>query len=149
MNAVAIKKINGQWLDAVVKEDSLSLANILADDFILINPGSQRRTKTNNISIHVNGQQIARVVIDSQDLRFLTNEVVIITVWTTNEFSTSLMYGHFHLQPISLTWGRGDISFALEHTKTCFDVSDSDACGVFILFCSDAVIINLHFKNPT
>ena len=83
-DATMIKQLNRQWLDAIVQEDSASLARILADDFVLINPGGMRRTKTDNIPMHIPGQQVTRVDIDSQDLRFLTDEVGIITVWTTN-----------------------------------------------------------------
>ena len=83
-DAITIKKLNRQWLDAIVREDSASLARILADDFVLINPGGMRRTKADNIAIHIPGQQVTNIVIDSQDLRFLTNEVGVITVWTTN-----------------------------------------------------------------
>ena len=83
-DAITIKKLNRQWLDAIVREDSVSLARILADDFLLINPSGMRRTKADNIPMHIPGQQVTNIVIDSQDLRFLTNEVGVITVWTTN-----------------------------------------------------------------
>ena len=83
-DAAAIKQLNRQWLDAIVQEDSASLARILADDFVLINPAGKRRTRADNISLHIPGQQVNRVDIDSQDLRFLTDEVGVITVWTTN-----------------------------------------------------------------
>jgi uncharacterized protein (TIGR02246 family) len=83
-DSATVKQLNRQWLDAIVYEDSASLAGILADDFVLINPGGMRRTKADNISLHHPGQQVTRVDIDSQDVRFLTNEVGIITVWTTN-----------------------------------------------------------------
>jgi uncharacterized protein (TIGR02246 family) len=86
-DAEVIKNLNRQWLDAIVQEDSISLSHILADDFILINPSGMRRTKADNISLHNAGQQVTRVDIDSQDLRFLTDEVGIITVWTTNYIS--------------------------------------------------------------
>ena len=79
-----IKQLNRQWLDAIVQEDSASLARILADDFVLINPAGMRRTKADNIPMHIPGQQVTNIVIDSQDLRFLTDEVGVITVWTTN-----------------------------------------------------------------
>jgi uncharacterized protein (TIGR02246 family) len=79
-----IKQLNRQWLDAIVREDSAALARILADDFVLINPGGTRRTKENNISLHNPGQRVTRIDIDSQDVRMLTDEVGIITVWTTN-----------------------------------------------------------------
>jgi uncharacterized protein (TIGR02246 family) len=83
-DATVIKQLNRQWLDAIVQEDSSSLAHVLADDFVLINPGGMRRTKADNISMHVPGQQVTSIVIDSQDFRFLTDEVGVITVWTTN-----------------------------------------------------------------
>jgi len=79
-----IRQLNQQWLDAIVKEDSAALGRILADDFVLINPGGMRRTKADNTSLHVNGQQVIRVDIDSQNVRMLTDDVGVITVWTTN-----------------------------------------------------------------
>jgi len=79
-----IKKLNRQWLDAIVQEDSAALGRILADDFVLINPGGIRRTKADNISLHTSGQQVTRVDIDSENVRLLTDDVGIITVWTTN-----------------------------------------------------------------
>jgi uncharacterized protein (TIGR02246 family) len=79
-----IKQLNRQWLDAIVQEDSAALRHILADDFVLINPGGMRRTKADNTSLHVNGQQVTRVDIDSQNVRMLTDGVGVITVWTTN-----------------------------------------------------------------
>jgi len=69
-DAAAIKQLNRQWLDAIVQEDSAALARVLADDFVLINPAGMRRTKADNISLHIPGQQVTRVDIDSQDLRF-------------------------------------------------------------------------------
>jgi len=79
-----IKQLNRQWLDAIVQEDSAALGRILADDFVLINPGGMRRTKADNISLHNPSQQVTRVDIDSQNVRMLTDDVGIITVWTTN-----------------------------------------------------------------
>ena len=83
-DAATIKHLNRQWLDAVVREDSASLSNILSDDFVLINPGGKRRTKADNLHMHISGQQVTRVDIDSQDIRFLSAQIGIITVWTTN-----------------------------------------------------------------
>ncbi|MEJ0081955.1 MAG: hypothetical protein WDM78_13630 [Puia sp.] len=34
--------------------------------------------------MHNPGQQVTGIIIDSQDMRFLTDEVGVITVWTTN-----------------------------------------------------------------
>jgi len=83
-DATIIKQLNRQWLDAIVQEDSAALARILADDFVLINPAGMRRTKADNTSLHHSGQQVTRVDIDSQEVRLLTNEIGVITVWTTN-----------------------------------------------------------------
>ena len=86
-DAMAIKQLNRQWLDAIVHEDPASLARILSDDFILINSGGMRRTKADNISMHIPSQQVTSIVIDSQDLRFLRDDVGVITVWTTNHIT--------------------------------------------------------------
>jgi ketosteroid isomerase-like protein len=83
-DTVIIKKLNQDWLNAVVNEDSTSLSQIQADDFILINPSGQRRTKADNAHTHIPGQQITGIRIDSEDLRMLTDHVGIITIWTTN-----------------------------------------------------------------
>lgn len=82
-----IKQLNRQWLDAIVQEDSAALGRILADDFVLINPGGMRRTKADNISLHNPGQRVTGVDIDSQYVRMLTDDVGIITVWTTNHIT--------------------------------------------------------------
>ena len=79
----AISNLNRAWLDALVREDSMALSNILADDFVLINPGGIRRTKRDT-HVHVPGQKITAIEIDSQDLRLLSSDIGIITVWTTN-----------------------------------------------------------------
>jgi uncharacterized protein (TIGR02246 family) len=84
-----IKKLNQEFLNAIIRKDSASLAEILADDFVLINSSGNRRTKADNLaSLHVPGQQITGVTIDSEDLRMLTDNVGTITVWTTNHVTT-------------------------------------------------------------
>lgn len=80
-----IRKLNSEWLNAIIHRDSASLANILADDFILINPSGQRRTKADNLSnLHVPGQSVTSITIDNQNLRMLSGNIGVITVWTTN-----------------------------------------------------------------
>ena len=86
-DTVIIKKLNQDSLNAVVNKASTSLSEIQADDFILINPSGQRRTKVDNAHMHIPGQQITGIKIDSEDLRMLTDHVGIITVWTTNYIS--------------------------------------------------------------
>ncbi len=70
-----IRQLNQQFLNALVKEDSAALANILADDFILINPAGKRRTKADNLSgLHVPGQSVTGIQIDSEDLRLFVGQ---------------------------------------------------------------------------
>lgn len=87
-DAAIIKQLNQDWLNAIMQEDSVSLAKILADDFILINPAGKRRTKAESLlNLRVPGQQVTGITIDSEDLRMLTDYTGIITVWTTNHIS--------------------------------------------------------------
>lgn len=84
-----IKQLNQQFLNALVLRDSAVLANILADDFILINPAGKRRTKADNLAnLRVPGQSVTGINIDSEDLRLLSDNLGIITVWTTNHISS-------------------------------------------------------------
>jgi hypothetical protein len=83
-NEGVIKQLNQQFLNALVQEDSASLADILDDEFILINPGGKRRTRADALNLHIPGQQVTEITIDSEDIRMLTGELGIITVWTTN-----------------------------------------------------------------
>lgn len=84
-DADIIRQLNQQFLNALVQKDSSALANILAEDFILINPDGKRRTKTDNLAnLHVPGQSVTGINIDSEDLRLFSENLGIITVWTTN-----------------------------------------------------------------
>jgi hypothetical protein len=79
-----IKKLNRQFLNSLVQEDSAALSAILAEDFVLINPGGMRRTRAENLHLHNPGQHVDKVDIDKQEVRFFTKDVGAITVWTTN-----------------------------------------------------------------
>jgi ketosteroid isomerase-like protein len=71
-DADIIKQLNQQFLNALVQRDSVTLANILADDFILINPAGKRRTKADNLStLRASDQSVTDINIDSEDLRML------------------------------------------------------------------------------
>jgi uncharacterized protein (TIGR02246 family) len=88
-DALVIKQLNQKWLNALVKGDSASLSNLLADDFVLINPAGKRRNKADNLaSLHVPGQQITGITIDSEDVRMLSDNLGTITAWTTNHISS-------------------------------------------------------------
>jgi ketosteroid isomerase-like protein len=80
-----IKKLNRSFLNALINKDSTALSNILADDFLLINPSGIKRNKTDNLAtLRLPNQQIVAIDIDSADVRLLTNDVGQITVWTNN-----------------------------------------------------------------
>jgi uncharacterized protein (TIGR02246 family) len=84
-NKETIHRLNQQFLNALVQKDSAALANILADDFILINPDGKRRTKADNLAnLHTPGQSVTSINIDSEELRLFSDKFGIITVWTTN-----------------------------------------------------------------
>jgi hypothetical protein len=62
------------------------LSNILADDFMLINPGGIKRNKKDNLSgILSQNQKVMSVDIDSEEVRLLSPEVGLVTAWTTNK----------------------------------------------------------------
>ena len=80
-----IKKLNRGFLDALVSKDTTALSKILADDFLLINPGGIKRNKKDNLAaLQSSNQQVVSIDIDSSDVRLLTNDVGQITVWTNN-----------------------------------------------------------------
>lgn len=84
-DAGMIKQLNQQFLNALIQKDSAALAEILADDFILINPSGKRQTKTDNLSnLRSPGQSVTDIIIDSEELRMFSENLGIITVWTTN-----------------------------------------------------------------
>ncbi len=80
-----LKKLNRSFLDAIVNRDTASLSNILADDFILINPGGFRQDKAHNLAnVILPNQQVLSVDIDSVDVRLLSINVGLVAAWTTN-----------------------------------------------------------------
>ena len=80
-----IKKLNRRFLDALVNRDTAALSKILADDFLLINPGGIERTKADNLAgVLTPNQRVVSIQIDSTHVRMLSNEVGLITAWTTN-----------------------------------------------------------------
>src|SRR5689334_12675704 len=80
-----IKKLNRDFLDAIVTKDTAALSAILADDFLLINPGGFKRNKADNLAnLLIRNQQALSVDIDSADVRLLSGTAGLITAWTTN-----------------------------------------------------------------
>jgi ketosteroid isomerase-like protein len=82
-----LKKLNRDFLNSIVNRDTATLSKILADDFILINPGGIKRNKADNLSGAMVSNQKISVDIDSVEVRMLSGEVGLVTAWTNNKIS--------------------------------------------------------------
>jgi len=79
-----LKKLNSIFLTAIVDRDTAALSSVLADDFVLINPGGQKHDKATNLqSTLLPGIRILSIKIDSVEARMIDANVGIITAWTT------------------------------------------------------------------
>ena len=84
-DSLTLKKLNGDFLDAIVHRDTAALSHVLADDFELINPDGKKRSKVDNLIGILNpNQQVISVDIDSMTIKILSADVGLVTVWTTN-----------------------------------------------------------------
>ncbi len=93
-----LKKINRDFLSSIVNRDTTTLSSILADDFILINPGGVRRNKADNLSsVFTPNQKVVSADIDSVDIRLLSGEVALVTAWTKNVISTDKETSKFRI----------------------------------------------------
>jgi uncharacterized protein (TIGR02246 family) len=77
-----IKKLNYDWINSYVTQDSVTFSKIFADDFILISPGGKKFTKK-DVLANLKNQKMASTHIDSVDVRLLTNDVGILTAYAT------------------------------------------------------------------
>jgi uncharacterized protein (TIGR02246 family) len=77
-----LTKLNQDWLNSYPKKDSVTLAKIFADDFVLISPKGVKMTKRDILG-SLEKQETVSVTIDSINVRLLTNEVALITAYTT------------------------------------------------------------------
>jgi ketosteroid isomerase-like protein len=80
-----LKKLNREFLNSIVNRDTATLGKILADDFILINPGGMKRNKADNLSSAMISNQKISVDIDSVEVRMLSGDVGLVTAWTNNK----------------------------------------------------------------
>ncbi|HWB24849.1 MAG TPA: nuclear transport factor 2 family protein [Chitinophagaceae bacterium] len=79
-----LKTLNGRFLNAIINRDTAALSSVLADDFMLINPGGAKRTKQDNLNnILLLDQQVLSINIDSMDIRLVNDNTGIVTAWTT------------------------------------------------------------------
>jgi uncharacterized protein (TIGR02246 family) len=77
-----LTKLNQDWIKLSIKKDTAAFAKIFADDFVLISPNGAKRTKWEVVKNILN-QDIRSQSIDSIDVRLLTNDVGLITCYTT------------------------------------------------------------------
>ncbi len=80
-----LKKLNRDFLNSIVNRDTSTLSKILADDFLLINPGGMKRNKADNLSLALISNQKISVDIDSVEVRMLSVDVGLVTAWTNNK----------------------------------------------------------------
>lgn len=80
-----IQKLNEEWLQAYVTKDSKVLDRIFAHDFVLINHKGQKTTKQQNLD-NLQRQEVSSVHIDSEEVKLVTQEVGILTAYTTFTF---------------------------------------------------------------
>jgi hypothetical protein len=84
-----LQKLNQGFLNSIISQDSAAQSAILADDFLLINPGGVKRTKKDCLSgVRQPGVHVISITIDQLDIRLLTAEVGIVSAWTTNTIET-------------------------------------------------------------
>lgn len=78
----AIKKVNKQWLDCFPNRDSATLRNILAGDFIMIDPNGSSQNKQNNLKMLMSpDMETLSVTIDSVNVRLLSPAIGVLYGW--------------------------------------------------------------------
>ncbi len=77
-----ITKLNKSWLDLTVKKDTAVFSQIFADDFVLISPSGNKVTKQNVVK-NILTQELKSVIIDSLDVKLLTNNIGLVTCYIT------------------------------------------------------------------
>ncbi len=77
-----LKRLNQAWGDLSIKKDTAAFAKIFADDFVLINPAGGKITKWEGVK-NILHQDIKSINIDSIDVHLITNEVGLVTCYTT------------------------------------------------------------------
>jgi uncharacterized protein (TIGR02246 family) len=77
-----LTKLNQDWISLSIKKDTAAFAKIFADDFVLISPNGTKRTKWDIVK-NTLYQDIKSQSIDSINVGLLTNDVGLITCYTT------------------------------------------------------------------
>ena len=77
-----LTELNQDWISLSIKKDTAAFAKIFADDFVLISPTGTKRTKWDIVK-NILYQDIKSQNIDSINVRLLSNDVGLITCYTT------------------------------------------------------------------
>ena len=77
-----LTRLNQDWLNSYHKKDTATLNKIFADDFVLISPKGSKVTKRDIID-NLNKQETISINIDSIAVQLLTDNVGLITAYTT------------------------------------------------------------------
>ena len=77
-----LTKLNTEWINSYPTKDKITLQRIFADDFVLINHKGIKMTKKDIID-NLDKQEIQSASVDSIDVKLLTDEVGIVTAYTT------------------------------------------------------------------
>src|SRR5580765_8420815 len=86
-DTATLKKLNSDWLNAYPKKDTATLSKILADDFILINPGGIKQTKKDNLENMLNQHiETTSVSIENVEIRIINPTTGLLTAWTSFTF---------------------------------------------------------------
>jgi uncharacterized protein (TIGR02246 family) len=77
-----LTKLNAAWIHSYPTKDKATLQRIFADDFVLINHKGIKMTKKDIID-NLDKQETLSANVDSIDVRLLTDEVGVVTAYTT------------------------------------------------------------------
>jgi Domain of unknown function (DUF4440) len=77
-----LTKLNQEWIQSYLTKDSVTLAGILADDFILVSAAGTKMTKAQVLS-DLNLAHATSRAIDSVEVRLITADVGLVTAYTS------------------------------------------------------------------
>src|SRR5688500_15024055 len=77
-----LKTLNKEWINSYPTKDAATLDKIFADDFVLISHTGVKMTRSDIIN-NLDKQEISSVNIDTVDVKLLTDNVGVVTAYTT------------------------------------------------------------------
>jgi uncharacterized protein (TIGR02246 family) len=82
--ADVLKKMNQDWLHAIINRDTATLSGILADDFVMITPYGTKINKNDNLETLLSrAVSVSSINLDSLNVQVLSGETGIVTAWTS------------------------------------------------------------------